>query len=402
MSARPLDPNRALERLLTDGYEAEVRQQHLLVHSVPYVTSSRVVRRGTLVCTYIESGGVLQPPDDHKVWFAGETPCFADGQPIVQIAHESARRELAPGIRIDHRFSNKPSGISSFQNHFDKMIHYVTLLQDQARVLEPDATAQNGRATPSMDEHSIFRYADTSSARSETLAVSMRLAMKRLAIVGLGGTGGYVLDQVAKTPVGEIHLFDGDAFLQHNAFRAPGAATLEEISQRMAKVEYFRRRYEPMRQGLVPHPYFIDRTKVAELSGFDFVFLCVDRGPDRALIAEFLISRSVPFIDVGMSVDQDPASQELDGICRATVCTPAQNDHFLKCAPTDADEQDVLYRRNIQVPDLNALNALVAVVMWKQHCGFYADDFRAHHVTFGVRLMSLGRGMLGGKADSIP
>jgi len=357
------------------------------------VTTSRVVRRGTLVCTYIESGGLLQPPDNHQVWFVGEYPCFADGRPIAQITNESGRRELAPGLWIDYRFSNKPEGLSNFANHFDKMVHYLTLLQDQARVLEPDATAQTGRPVVSTADGSVFRYADTASARSETLTVSMRLAMGKIAIVGLGGTGSYVLDQVAKTPVREIHLFDGDEFRQHNAFRAPGAATLEEISRHVSKVEYFRGRYDPMRLGLIPHPYYVDQTNMAELKGCDFVFLCVDRGPDRARISKFLVSEGIPFIDVGMSVDQDPESQQLDGLCRATFCTPAQHDHFHRYAPTDEDPNDVLYRRNIQVADLNALNAILAVIKWKQYCGFYADDFGAQHVTFGVRLMSLGRGV---------
>ena len=72
-----------------------------------------------------------------------------------------------------------------------------------------------------------FNYIDTASSRAEIDVVTAKLAkLKRIAIVGLGGTGSYVLDLVAKTPVWEIHLYDGDAFLQHNAFRSPGAPTL--------------------------------------------------------------------------------------------------------------------------------------------------------------------------------
>ena len=52
-----------------------------------------------------------------------------------------------------------------------------------------------------------------------------RLAGDRIGIVGLGGTGSYILDYVSKTRVVEIHLFDGDGYQQHNAFRAPGATT---------------------------------------------------------------------------------------------------------------------------------------------------------------------------------
>jgi hypothetical protein len=377
--------------LLAEGYEAEARQQHLLVHAVPYVTGDRVVRRGTLVCTYVESGGELLPQDNHQVWFAGEHPCFADGRSMAPITHGSARCELATGIWVDHRFSNKPDGQSGFASHYDKMIHYLTLLQVQARVLEPNATAQTWRAIAMADEQSVFRYADTSSARSETLAVSRRLAMKKVAVVGLGGTGGYVLDQVAKTPVEEIHLFDGDEFLQHNAFRAPGAASLDQIRRRMLKVEYFLALYDPMRRGLIAHPYYLDRANVSELTGYDFVFLCVDRGPDRALIADFLIAQGIPFVDTGMSVEQDLDSQELDGLCRATLCTRSNNAHFRRYAPIDDDSQDALYRRNIQVSDLNAMNAMLAVLMWKQHFRFYSDDFDVHHVTFAVRLMSAGR-----------
>ncbi|WP_318271316.1 ThiF family adenylyltransferase [Sphingobacterium cellulitidis] len=47
----------------------------------------------------------------------------------------------------------------------------------------------------------------------------MKLERQKIAIIGLGGTGAYILDMVAKTPVKEIHLFDGDSFDQHNAFR---------------------------------------------------------------------------------------------------------------------------------------------------------------------------------------
>ena len=43
-----------------------------------------------------------------------------------------------------------------------------------------------------------------------------------MAVIGLGGTGAYVLDFFVKTPVREIRAFDLDAFHVHNAFRSPG------------------------------------------------------------------------------------------------------------------------------------------------------------------------------------
>ena len=49
-----------------------------------------------------------------------------------------------------------------------------------------------------------------------------KLELGSVAIVGLGGTGSYCTGSLlAKTHVKNIHLFDGDVFEQHCAFRAP-------------------------------------------------------------------------------------------------------------------------------------------------------------------------------------
>jgi hypothetical protein len=226
--------------------------------------------------------------------------------------------------------------------------------------------------------------------------VSDRLAIRKVGIIGLGGTGGYVLDQVAKTPVEEIHMFDGDEFLQHNAFRAPGAATVQELHERMPKTEYFKRRYEPMRRGLFSHPYKIDESNIDELSDFDFIFICVDKGPVRALICRFLQSRNTKFIEVGMGIELVPEMNKLIGTCRVTLSTEQQKDHLSEYVPMMEDAQDAIYHQNIQVADMNALNAVLAVIKWKQVFGFYQDDFQVHHETFSVNATSLTRDVMTG------
>ena len=77
----------------------------------------------------------------------------------------------------------------------------------------------------------MFCYTDTASSRAEIGVVSAKLKGGAVGIVGLGGTGSYILDLVAKTPMAEIHLFDGDKLLQHNAFRAPGAPSIETLKE---------------------------------------------------------------------------------------------------------------------------------------------------------------------------
>lgn len=401
MSSKLTGPDSGFQRLVDAGYEVEVSQQHLLVHAVPYVTADKQVKRGTIVCLYLQSGGSVLPPntggDTHQVWWAGEYPCFADGSPMSQLENEHTRQEMFSGCFIDHRFSNKPFGTDAYQDHYQKVTHYVSLIQAQARVLEPLATAQTGRLIKAEQGTSVFRYADTASARAEIIMTSARLAMGKVGIVGLGGTGSYVLDQLAKTPIVEIHLFDGDLFLQHNAFRSPGAAKGDEIDARLPKTEYFGCQYDAMHTGVKSHPYYLNEANVSELHGFDFVFVCVDKGEARRLMFDYLLAQKIPFIDVGMNLHLVKQSMKLVGSCRVTIATPSAHAHLEQCVPMNDGNEDVLYQQNIQVADMNALNAQLAVMRWKQYCGFYQADFDTNNMLFSVNMSSLARGIASGE-----
>lgn len=399
MSVKPIAPDSGLQQLKDLGLEVEVRQQHLLVHSVPYVTTQRDIARATIVCKYMENGDSILAPnsiaDNHQVWWSGGFPCRADGTPLTELVASTIEQPATPvdGFPTKFQFSNKPEEymITGYPDHFEKIRHYVTVIESQARVIDREVTAYTRKIVESQDPESVFRYADTASVRSEIVSVSNRLKGLKIGIVGAGGTGAYILDQVAKTPVAEIHLFDGDDFKQHNAFRAPGAATREKIAAHLKKVDYFHQAYDPMHKGIVPHPYFINAASVAELESFDFVFISVDKGPARKLVSDYLRSMSIPFVDVGMDVDLDPETSLLDGTCRVTAGTKSKHDHLAVCLPTADDNEDALYRKNIQIADLNALNAQLAIIKWKQIFGFYEDAMRANQIVFTVATTSLAR-----------
>ena len=201
---------------------------------------------------------------------------------------------------------------------------------------------------------------------------------------GLGGTGSYVLDLVAKTPVAEIHLFDGDYLLQHNAFRAPGAATLAQLRGKPKKVAYFAEMYSHMRRGIIPHAMFLDETNVDALSGLDFVFLCIDRAPAKRTIVRYLEAHRIPFIDVGMGVLRNEDGL-LGGIVRVTTSTAETR---AEAAPhisfSDDDGGINEYTKNIQIADLNALNASLAVGRWKRLVGFYRDARREFYSGYSI------------------
>jgi len=273
MSPRPivLDPD--LERLQKEGYAVEVSHGHVLVHSVPYVTSQREVKRGIVVTNLNGNVGQLGSPADHQVWFVGEYPCHHTGKPIESIRHSSQHFPLWTGFIAQHRFSNKPP--NGYPDFYSKMKSYISIISNEAKVIDPAADPRTHEVIVSTEVDSVFRYWDSASTRANILAVSEKLAMNRIAIIGLGGTGSYLLDLVAKTPAREIHLYDGDKFLQHNAFRAPGAASIEELEQGLPKVDYYSKKYDKMRTGIYPHDVYLDEDNISELQDFDFVFVCV-------------------------------------------------------------------------------------------------------------------------------
>ena len=396
MSPKPivLDPD--LRRLQQEGYEVEVRNGHLLVHSVPYVNAQRNVLRGIVITNLNGNVGELGPPGDHQVWFVGEYPCHHTGSPIEGIRHTSGSLSLWPEFEAQHRFSNKPFGESGYPDYSSKMKNYISIIANEAKEIDPEATPCTFNVIVSTEEDSVFRYWDSASSRANIITVAAKLKATRVAIIGLGGTGSYVLDMVAKTPVREIHLFDGDTFLQHNAFRAPGAASIGILEERLPKVIYFARIYDAMRTGIIPHDDYLTEDNINDLAGFDFVFLCVDKGGVRKLVSGFLQKEGTSFIDVGMELMMIPEENCIIGTCRATLSTPEKSDHFDRHAPLGANNGNDLYQSNIQVADMNALNAALAVIKWKQHCGFYQDLVKVHHTTYSVNAHSLTRAEMTG------
>jgi Domain of unknown function (DUF6791) len=384
MSQRPISRSTDLMRLRNEGYDLEIRSDHLLVKDVPYVAADRVVKRGILVMPLKLAGDVTVKPGNHVAHFIGEFPCRADGRLIETIGNVSnGRTKLGEGVEIDQTFSAKPMPSGAYDNYYDKVTQYVTILSGYAQKIEPGVNAKTFRPVAAAgDEETVFKYIDTASTRAEIGAVTAKLAaVQKIAIVGLGGTGAYVLDLVAKTPVREIHLFDGDEFLQHNAFRTPGAPSLEELVSIPKKAAYLKGIYDKMRNGILAHVDFISADNVDALREMSFVFLCME-GTAKQFIVEKLEEFGLPFIDVGMGVYLSEGS--LGGILRVTTSTQAQRDHLRKRVSFANDAERNEYATNIQIADLNALNAALAVIKWKKLAGFYQDLDFEHHCTYTI------------------
>jgi len=312
MSQQLINRNHDLKRLRDDGYEIDIVAGHLVMRNVPYVNGQKQVMFGTLVSELSMAGDVTITPSTHVINFAGEYPCDLGGNKLAKIVNSESTNNLAEGLTINYSFSSKPT--TGYKDYYDKMTTYERILSGPAQAIDPSASAKNFAAISANEQDSPFQYIDTASSRAEIGAVSSKLKIRKVAIIGLGGTGSYVLDLIAKTPIMEIHLFDGDWFQQHNAFRVPGAASLEVLRKRLKKVDYMHGIYSQMHRGIFPHAYKITLENIEELADFDFVFICIDDGPSRKMILAKLEEFGVAFIDVGnrgntLSVDADPSEK---------------------------------------------------------------------------------------------
>ena len=377
MSPGPFSHSNDLKRLREEGYFVQIRGGLLILREVPYVTASREIKTGTIISSLTLAGDVTQRPDSHQVWFDGEFPCDVTGVPLTGIGNGGQHYDLGHGITAKFHFSTKPEG--GYPDYYEKMAHYANLFAGPAANLKPGTTVRTFR-TPEEEDDCVFNYAETASDRAGIGALTERLAGETIAIIGLGGTGSYVLDFVAKTPVRQIRLFDRDEFLQHNAFRAPGAPSIEELRAVQSKVQYLKGIYSKMHRGIVAHETQIDESNLTLLDGVTFAFLCMDAGEAKRQIVQKLESIGASFIDVGMGLELDDGS--LGGILRVTASTPEQRDHVATRVSFDAGAADNIYASNVQVADLNALNAVLAVIKWKKLRGFYRDLEQEHHCTY--------------------
>lgn len=349
------------------------------MHRVPYLSAPGRVSRGVLAAPLTLAGEATATPQGHQVRFVGSAPLDETGERHAAIGIQEEQCRVGRELTASFHLSCKPP--EGYPDYYELLTTYAEVLGGPARKVEPGVTARDSRAAVDDDEDSPFHYTDNASARAGVGALLDRLQSDRVAIVGLGGTGSYILDLLAKTPVSEIRLFDADRLFQHNAFRAPGAPTLDELRELPLKVDYLYDIYSRMHRRITKHSVALSSENVGLLEGVTFAFLSMDPGESKRAVVAQLVAQDASFIDVGMGLDL--VDGELGGIVRITTSTPELRDHVEGRISFD-EARDNIYQSNIQIADLNMLNAALAVNRWKRLRGFYTDVEREHNSTFTI------------------
>ena len=366
MSQELINHSDDLKKLQNEGYEIDVKSGYGIVSHIPYLKANGEIDYGTLVSKIAFEGDKAKYNGDHVIYFSGDQPCNADGTEIKQIKHSVSNSILA-GINVKRSFSNKPN--ENYKDYYEKFVNYINIISSRAIDKDNSVTARTFKKVVT-EEDSVFQYVDTNSSRAGIDNCNKKILDKKIAIIGLGGTGTYILDLVSKTNVKEIHLIDGDVFCQHNAFRSPGAASKEIFTKSLSKVSYFKEIYQNMHKNIIEHDIFINEENINILEDMDFVFISIDSGIARNLIVDYLVSEKIPFIDTGIGLQN--INDTINGLIRTTVFDKNNYDRISTYIDFDEDGDDV-YNTNIQIAECNALNATIAVIEWKKYFNIYEN-----------------------------
>jgi molybdopterin/thiamine biosynthesis adenylyltransferase len=380
MSQQLINHSPDLKRLRDAGYEMELVGGFLSIHHIPYLNAHQQISYGTLVTSLtLASPLSTTRPDTHVIHFIGENPCNTDGSVISSIQHNNNSTQLAANLIVNRSFSNKPS--NGYPDYFQKVKRYADIISAPAKFMDETVTEKTFKVIADTENESVFQYIDTNSSRAGIDTINDKFSGQQIAIIGLGGTGAYVLDLVSKTPVANIHCYDGDSFDQHNAFRAPGATSIADLELNIKKADHFAAVYSNMHKGVVAHDYYVKSANLCELDTMSYVFVCVDKNSIRKMITDYLVSKGICFIDVGLGINI--VGDKLVGAVRVTSATIDKNDH-LSNRIFAADNEDNDYATNIQIADLNCLNAALAVMKWKKLAGFYVDLEQEYHSSYSI------------------
>lgn len=129
-----------------------------------------------------------------------------------------------------------------------------------------------------------------------------RLRTTRVAIVGLGGTGSVVAQQLAHLGVADFVLIDPDVVEATNLNRLVGAVASDVGAPKVQVASRQILAINPAANVLALEGDIVEGTVAALLKAVDFSFGCTDSMASRAVLNQLAYQYLVPCIDVGVGI----------------------------------------------------------------------------------------------------
>jgi hypothetical protein len=373
--------NPFLRDLDETGYLIDFVGGYLVIYGLPYLDSQGGLQHGDWISPLDLDGPVIGPPSNHQAWWRGVRPHDQQGRALRLGGGDGALTvtpELITTSSFSYKLLDEQGCMRPYQSFEEKVRTYIDTITMPAINAYANATPLRAIAVKVAAQGSPLRFPDTMSARYHLNDLSALLRGKKVAIVGLGGTGAFILDSVARTHLEQIALFDDDKVHLHTIFRWPGfiPGAIGKL-----KVEALATHYDQWHTGILPIAERITADNVMRLREFDFVFVSIDEGPARLLIVDWLSANDIPFVDCGMGLNRSTVG--LSGFVRITGTDrdAFDNNRGTVRLPVENAKADE-YRKQAQIPELNALNANMAVIRFKQHFGLLDRESAATATIF--------------------
>jgi molybdopterin/thiamine biosynthesis adenylyltransferase/proteasome lid subunit RPN8/RPN11 len=151
----------------------------------------------------------------------------------------------------------------------------------------------------------------------------MLLQSLHIGIIGAGGTGSAVAEQLTRLGVGMLSIFDGDKFDPTNVNRLYGSSTRDGSRPKAEVVMEHLNRIGLSAKINAINEAITQESVAKHLRGCDLIFGCTDKEAPRAILVKLALRYLIPIIDLGVVIHSANGSIT-DVIGRVTTVFPGE------------------------------------------------------------------------------
>ena len=348
------------------GWTIEVHQNQISVGEVPYRKKEGEAGICQLSVETHDDGLSMKAPEhasgaSHAAKLCGVVDgraYRADGEPVGNVLWTDGANECVISIKLD---------CGEYVNAWHALIVYTVGIAGEVGVEEREQIER------------IFEFEIEGEDARDMRNWRDRARGQRIGIIGVGGVGLWILDLMSKTEVSEISIWDGDEIEGRNLVRAPGWASQDAIGKN--KAEYYGEHYRRMRKGISVHTEYFQPDDPADAFGdLDFVFLAIDKTEIRTALCEKLEQTGVPFVDVGMGIERRQG--RVRGSCQVFYSGEDSGRWRIGIPTVEGVGEEEYYE--LQLADLGALNAALAVGTWRRHIEQYEEEKKDWLIRYSI------------------
>ncbi len=206
--------------------------------------------------------------------------------------------------------------------------------------------------------------------------VQAKLAQLKIGIVGLGGTGSCVAEQLARMGCRDFLLVDNDNLEASNITRTYGSEE-SDVRKRVPKTRIASRNITSIDSGIFVQEVrssIIQQETLLRLRDRDMIFCCTDNDLSRSLLNRYSYQYLTPVIDMGVRIVAD-ASRVLAAAGRVSLigpglpclwCSHHLDSERIRLDSLDSNERDKLLKEKYiqgaeaKAPAVISLNSTVS------------------------------------------